>query len=105
MVYDKPIIIEKLDDTTEKFCQYYQCHAYINKTSGKEYMASGTEKSSTSLFFQMRYCPLLKNIQFEFEKYRIKYSDYYFYIQDADNVKLNNRDIKIIGDIHVKQSH
>lgn len=97
MVYDKYIKILHLNDD-DTFKEIYSCHASINKTSSKEYLAGGSERSSSTLTFQFRYTSKLDDMQFDFEKYRIKWKNRLFYVANGDNVQFKNQKIKIIGE-------
>ena len=41
MTFDKPIIIQKIDDVTEQWSNLWSLHARVNKTTGSEFVEEG----------------------------------------------------------------
>ena len=101
-VYNKVIKIQKLDLTTETWNDYCLVHANINKSSGKEYFNARTEISSSTFNFSIRYNPMLNDIIFNTEIYRIVYESKCFDIKTGDNFMLKNNEIIIVGDFNGK---
>ena len=95
---DKYITITKLK-TEDDFEKYYECFASVNKASGKSYMESGAEQTSSSLIFEMRYCNKLKDIEFKWQEYRIMYNGHTFEIKNTDNPFFHNGWFTMIGDL------
>nr|WP_302686466.1 phage head closure protein [uncultured Romboutsia sp.] len=97
MVFDKPIVIEKMDEETEKYSEFASLKAIINKSKGSEYMDSGAVQISQELEFIVRYFSKLKDISLNTQLYRIIYDGIKYDIQDYDNYMLKNQTIKLIG--------
>ena len=95
MVFDKPIVIEKMDEETEKYSEFASLKARINKSKGSEYMDSGAVQISQELV--VRYFSKLKDISLNTQLYRIIYDGIKYDIQDYDNYMLKNQTIKLIG--------
>lgn len=100
--YNKPILIQKLDEDTEKWSDYYPTHANINKASGKEYVNASTNISSSTYNFKVRYCKKLEEILFNTEIYRIVYKNHCYDIKNMDRYAENNTELTIIGDYNGK---
>ena len=71
----------------------YSCAAYANNLSGTEYWAAAQTNSETDMYFVVRYCSELKNINSE--NYRIIFRDEAYNITFIDNVQYANKTIKI----------
>ena len=97
MVFDKPIVIEKMDEETEKYSEFASLKARINKSKGSEYMDSGAVQISQELEFIVRYFSKLKDISLNTQLYRIIYDGIKYDIQDYDNYMLKDQTIKLIG--------
>ena len=73
-VYDKPITIQKINESTEKWEDLYHPHANINKAkSDNEYLNAGAIRSKKTLTFEVRYFPQLKDISLNTQSYRVVY--------------------------------
>lgn len=40
MAYDKPIVIQRIDEGTELWSDIYRLHARVNKSNGSEYLSA-----------------------------------------------------------------
>lgn len=98
MILNKVIQIQKLNEDTNKYENYYKCHADVNKTGGDEYLIAGVVSTKNKFTFIVRYCEELKTIQFDTQTYRIIYNGIIFNIVDADDFKQKHQTIKIIGE-------
>ena len=85
-VYNRPILIQKLDNETEIWSDYYSTHAEINKASGKEYFNASTNVSASTYNFTTRY--------------RVVYKNKVFDIVNVDNKNLKNHELIIVGDFN-----
>lgn len=103
-VYNKPILIQKLNNETEEWIDYYSTHAEINKASGKEYYNASTNISASTFNFFTRYCSLLEDIQYNTSFYRVVYNNKIFDIVNTDNKNLKNHELIIIGDYNNAKS-
>lgn len=100
--YNKPILIQKLDEDTEKWNYYYSTHANVNKASGKEYFNAKTNISSSAYNFKVRYCEKLKELLFNTEIYRVVYESRCYDIKNVDRYAENKTELTIIGDYNGK---
>lgn len=97
MVFDRPIMLQKLDEDTEKWVDIQKLRANINKARSNEYLSSGAIQSTQDLEFKVRYCPPLKNIPLNTQLYRIIYNSDIYDVVDYDDFMLRHRTVKIIG--------
>lgn len=88
------IIIQKRDNTN-KWNDYYTCHAKVNIAGGNEYFGSGAEQSTSSIIFEVRYAKILADMLCHTQVYRILFSDCIFDVQDTDNYMFSNQSLKI----------
>ena len=99
-VYNRPILIQKLDNETEIWSDYYSTHAEINKASGKEYFNASTNVSASTYNFTTRYCALLEDVQCNTSSCRVVYKNKVFDILNVDNKNLKNHELIIVGDFN-----
>lgn len=100
MSINKPIEIEKLNETTEEWKKYYNCQSEINKISGKEYFSSASHKTQNTFNFKIRFNKKLEDILFNYEKYRILYNNNIFKIINVDDFKLKHINLILIGEFN-----
>lgn len=98
MVFDKPITIQKIDETTEEWQDMWNVHARVNKTRGSEQTASGATQSRASLTFEVRYFKQLADIFFNTQIYRILYAGHAFNIVDYDDYMEMHKTVKLTAD-------
>ena len=72
---------------------YYTCHAYVNNLSGKEYWEAAQLNAEKEVFFLIRYCSEVKEI--DTEHFRILFRGQVYNITFIDNVKYQNKTIKL----------
>ena len=97
-VYDRPIIIQKIDEITETWHDLYNVHAYINKAkSDSEYLNAGAIHSKRSLVFEVRYFSQLEDISLNTQSYRVLYQGVPYNIVDYDDYMLKHKTVKILG--------
>lgn len=97
-VFDKPIVIQKIDEKTEKWTDLYTPHASINKAkSDSEYLGSGATQSKKTLVFEVRYFKALEDIDLNTQRYRIVYQGIPYNIGDYDDYMLKHKTVKILG--------
>lgn len=101
-VYNKLIVIQKLNNDTEKWADYYPTHANVNKASGKEYYNARTDISSSTMIFSVRYCKELKDIMYNTDSYRVLFENRHFDIKNVDDYKLEHNELNIVGDFNGK---
>lgn len=96
--YDKPIVIQKIDEKTEKWKDAYRVHAYINKPKAdNEYLSAGAIQAKRSLTFEVRYFKQLENISLNTQLYRIVFNGVNYDIKDYDDYQLSHKSVKLLG--------
>lgn len=98
MILNHKIQVQKLNENTNLYEDYYSCHANVNKTGGNEYLIAGAVSTKNKFTFVVRYCKELKNLQFDTQSYRIVFNNIVFNILDADDFMQRHQTIKIIGE-------
>lgn len=97
-VYDRPIIIQKINEDTEKWDNLYNVHASVNKAkSNSEYLGSGAIQGKQSLTFEVRFFADLKDISLNTQSYRILFEDTPYNIIDYDDYMLRHKTVKLLG--------
>ena len=71
----------------------YSCAAYANNLSGTEYWAAAQTNSQTDMFFMVRYCSELADI--DSEHFRIIFKGATYNITFVDNIQYENKVLKI----------
>lgn len=98
MVFDRPIVIQKIDNKTEKWCNLYKLHAHINKnTADNKYLSAGAIQSKANLVFTVRYFKELENIFNNTQLYRILYNSITYEIVDYDDYLFKHKTVKLLG--------
>ena len=97
MIYDKPIIIQKINEITETWENYYALHARVNKSNGSEYLNAGANQSKSTRVFEVRYFRDLENIDDNRGLYRIIYRDKTYNITDYDDYQEEHKTVKLLG--------
>ena len=96
--YDKPIVIQKINEKTERWEDIYRLHAYINKSkSDNEYLSAGAIQAKRNLTFEVRYFKQLENISLNTQKYRIVYNGVTYDIRDYDDFQESHKSVKLLG--------
>ena len=72
---------------------YYTCSAYVNNLSGKEYWEAAQVNAQKDIYFIIRHCSELAGM--DTEHYRILFRGQVYNITFLDNVKYQNRTLKI----------
>lgn len=97
-VYDRPIIIQRINDVTEIWEDLYTIHATINKASGdNEYLNAGAVQGKRSLTFEVRYFTALEDISLNLQSYRILYQNTPYDIKDYDDYMLRHKSVRLLG--------
>jgi SPP1 family predicted phage head-tail adaptor len=97
-IFDRPVIIQKIDEKTETWKDLYKTHASINKASSdNEYLNAGASQSKRTLVFEIRYFKALEDISFNTQKYRILYQGIPFNIKDYDDYMLLHKTVSLLG--------
>lgn len=96
--FDRPIIIQKIDEKTEKWTDVYKLHARLNKAkSDGEYLSSGAVQGKRTLVFEVRYFKDLEDISFNLSTYRIIYLGVPYDVNDYDDFMLKHKTVKMVG--------
>ena len=72
---------------------YFTCWAYANNLSGKEYWEAAQVNAQTEIYFLIRYCSEVAAM--DTEHYRIVFRGQVYNITFLDNVKYQNRMVKL----------
>ena len=97
-VFDKPIIIQQIDELTEDWVDVFKLHAHINKTkSDSEYLNAGAVQGKKNITFEVRFFKLLEGISFNLQSYRIVYQGVPFNIVDYDDFMEQHKTVKLLG--------
>lgn len=97
-VYDRPISIQRINESTEEWDDLYNVHASINKAStDNEYLNAGAIQAKRNLTFEVRYFSGLEDISLNLQSYRIVYQGVPYDIRDYDDYMLQHRNVKILG--------
>lgn len=97
MVYNRPILIQKLNEDTEEWSDYLKLRSFVNKSKGSEYLSSGAIQYSQELVFNVRYCKPLKEISLNTQLYRIIFENCIYDVVDYDDYMLKHKTVKILG--------
>lgn len=97
-VFDRPIIIQKINELTETWEDLYSVHASINKAkSNNEYLNAGAIQAKRTLVFEVRYFKDLEDISLNTQQYRISYQGVPYNIADYDDFMLLHKTVNILG--------
>lgn len=94
MIFDKPIVIQKIDENTEEWFDVWNLHTSVNKSKATEYNAAAVESKRT-LTFTVRYARPLETIAYNMGLYRIVFEGVVFNINDFDDFMLSHQTIKL----------
>ena len=95
MTYDKPIMIQTIDEVTETWSNLWPLHARINKTTGSEFVEAGADRSQSTKTFELRYFEALEDVDYNRGLYRIIYRGHTFNIVDYDDYMEKHQVVKI----------
>ncbi len=96
--FDKPILIQTIDEITEQWTTVFRVHATINKAkTDNEYLNTGAVHAKKNLVFEVRYFAKLEDISFNLQHYRIMYNGVPFNIEDYDDFNLRHKTVKLLG--------
>ena len=97
-VYDRPIVIQKIDALTETWSDVFSVHASINKARGdNEFLNGGAIQGKKNLTFEIRYFAALEEISLNIQSYRILFQGVPYDITDYDDFMLQHKTVKILG--------
>ena len=84
---------DKDENQRNEWEDYFTCWAYANNLSGKEYWEAAQVNQEESLFFLVRYCKKLKDL--DSTKYRILFRGDIYNITLVDFIQFQNKFIKL----------
>lgn len=98
--WKEQIIIQKSTLGTDKvgnhvltWADYYTCSAYVNNLSGKEYWEAAQVNAQKEIYFLIRYCS--ETAGMDTDHYRILFREQIYNIMFLDNVKYQNKILKL----------
>lgn len=97
IIYDKSYKIEQLNEDTEEWIEYFSGRARVNKNKGNEFLDAGAIQYNQELNFDIRYNPLLKEIQLNTQSFRIIFANYIYDIIDYDDYMFKHKNIRLVG--------
>lgn len=97
-VFDRPITIQKINESTETWESVYTVHASINKSkSDNEHLNAGAIQAKRTLVFEVRYFKDIEDISLNIQRYRIVYQGVPYNIVDYDDFMLLHKSVKLLG--------
>lgn len=97
-IYDRPIEVQRIDESSEIWETVYKLHAAVNKAkTDNEYLNAGAIQAKRSLVFEIRYFAGLEAISFDTQSYRILFNGVVYNITDFDDFMLKHRTVKLVG--------
>lgn len=97
-VFDKPIVIQKIDEATESWVDVFKLHASINKSkSDNEYLSAGAIQVKKNLTFEVRYFADIEAVGLNLQAYRIVYQGIPYDLKDYDDFMLQHQTVKLLG--------
>ncbi len=100
MIYDKPVVLQKQNETTEEWETVLRLHARVNKTGGSQTFAAGADQFPARLNFDFRYCQVLEKICYQPELYRLIYRGHTFQVIDYDDYLEQHKTVRIVGKLY-----
>ena len=97
-VYDRPVVLQKIDEDTEVWTDVIKLHAYINKTKQSAYLGAGATQAKSTLTFEFRYNPILKEISTKSQLYRLIYDGNTYRILDYDDFQQRHLTVKLVAE-------
>ena len=95
-LFDRPISIQRINESTETWEDVFKVHARINKTrTDNEYLSAGAIQAKKSLTFEVRYFADIEDISLNLQSYRIVYLGIPYNIEDYDDFMLTHKTVKL----------
>ena len=100
----KPIKILKYDEDSREWNtlsldgKEIVFHARVNKSSGSEYLGSGSTQSTAQKVFVVRYSSVIADIELNTQLYRIEYAGVIYDVTDYDDFNELHREVKLLGE-------
>ena len=97
-IFDRLIMIEKINEATEKWEETFFVHAAVNKCKADdEYLNGGAIQGKRNLVFEVRYFKDLEDIADNIQSYRIVFNNTFYDIKDFDDFMLQHKTVKLLG--------
>lgn len=97
--YDRPISIQRINETTEEWSDAYRVHASVNKaTDNNEYLHAGAIQDKRRLIFEIRYFPDCELIALSLSKYRVVFRGVVYNLTSFDDYMLRHKTVKLLGE-------
>jgi len=100
MRYDKAITIQVQDEDTERWTDWQNLHARVNKTAGGQSLSAGADQYRATLTFEVRYFAALEGLRYDPHLYRITYRGHTFKLVDYDDYQEQHRTVKLVGELY-----
>ncbi len=101
------IIIQRYETVTDsdglatpKWTNYYTCWAHANNLSGNEFWAAMTNNAEHTVEFTVRNCTKIQAI--DTENYQVLFAGVPYNITFIDNVRYENKEVKIKATMKMK---
>lgn len=96
---DKPILLQRINETTKQWSDVRTIHARINKAKAdNEYLHGGAVRSKRSLIFEVRYYAELELIANHTQRFRILYNGIPYNIVDYDDYQERHLTVRLLGE-------
>lgn len=96
--FDKIVLIQKIDEITEKWTNIFELHCRLNKAkTDSEYLSAGSVRGKKNIVFEIRYFKDLEDISLNLSTYRIIYNGVPYDIVDYDDFKMKHKTVKLLG--------
>ena len=93
VIQQNRMVRDKDGNQRNEWADYYSCWAYANNLSGKEYWEAAQVNQEASLFFIVRYCEVLKDL--DSTRYRILFRGEIYNSTFVDFMQYQNRTVKL----------
>lgn len=100
MPYDRPVVIQVQNETTEAWGDFLRLHAKVNKTGGGQTLNAGADQYRAALTFEVRYCKQLEQLRFGVQPFRIIYQNRKFKVIDYDDFMERHQTVKLVGELY-----
>lgn len=93
VIQQNQMVKDKNGNQRNEWTDYFTCWAYANNLSGKEYWEAAQVNRESSLFFIVRYCAKLKDL--DSTRYRILFRGEVYDITFVDFMQYQNKTVKL----------
>lgn len=97
MIFNKPITIQKWDESTETWVDFLFAHASVNKHGSNEYLGSGAEQTASDKEFTVRYSTMIRQIELNTQLFRILYENHHYEVNDYDDYMDRHMTVRLLG--------